>query len=109
MRSFCSAVLVLAGDDATIGDNPRGEEIAKPVFRLEDDPSRAEVTLRVHGSVRDAELPDLLVGDGRNPSALHERRTIGRPGVQQTEGRKVWGFLGDGECDEPETLGGWPV
>ncbi len=26
-------------------------------------------------------------------------------GIQQTAGRKVWGFLGDGECDEPETLG----
>ncbi len=23
----------------------------------------------------------------------------------KTEGRKVWAFLGDGECDEPETLG----
>ena len=26
-------------------------------------------------------------------------------GLAHTEGRKVWGFLGDGECDEPETLG----
>jgi pyruvate dehydrogenase E1 component len=26
-------------------------------------------------------------------------------GLQQTEGRKVWCFLGDGETDEPETLG----
>jgi len=26
-------------------------------------------------------------------------------GLAQTEGRKVWAFLGDGECDEPETLG----
>jgi len=26
-------------------------------------------------------------------------------GIQKTRGRKVWGFLGDGECDEPETLG----
>ena len=23
----------------------------------------------------------------------------------KTEGRKVWAFLGDGETDEPETLG----
>ena len=23
----------------------------------------------------------------------------------QTEGRKVWCYVGDGECDEPETLG----
>ena len=26
-------------------------------------------------------------------------------GLARTEGRKVWGFLGDGECDEPESLG----
>ncbi|WP_031435273.1 pyruvate dehydrogenase (acetyl-transferring), homodimeric type [Methylomarinum vadi] len=26
-------------------------------------------------------------------------------GLADTEGRKVWAFLGDGECDEPETLG----
>src|SRR5678810_1286773 len=26
-------------------------------------------------------------------------------GLAQTEGRKVWAFLGDGETDEPETLG----
>jgi pyruvate dehydrogenase E1 component len=26
-------------------------------------------------------------------------------GVANTEGRKVWAFLGDGECDEPESLG----
>ncbi len=26
-------------------------------------------------------------------------------GILDTSGRKVWAFLGDGECDEPETLG----
>jgi hypothetical protein len=26
-------------------------------------------------------------------------------GMAKTEGRKVWAFLGDGETDEPETLG----
>ncbi len=26
-------------------------------------------------------------------------------GLKDTRGRKVWAFLGDGECDEPETLG----
>ncbi len=26
-------------------------------------------------------------------------------GLSDTAARKVWGFLGDGECDEPETLG----
>jgi pyruvate dehydrogenase E1 component len=30
---------------------------------------------------------------------LHNR------GIADTEGRKVWCFLGDGECDEPESLG----
>ena len=26
-------------------------------------------------------------------------------GLAKTEGRRVWAFLGDGECDEPESLG----
>jgi pyruvate dehydrogenase E1 component len=26
-------------------------------------------------------------------------------GIRETRGRHVWAFLGDGECDEPETLG----
>lgn len=26
-------------------------------------------------------------------------------GIADTRGRRVWGFIGDGECDEPETLG----
>ena len=26
-------------------------------------------------------------------------------GIENTEGRKVWCFLGDGECDEPESMG----
>ena len=26
-------------------------------------------------------------------------------GIAHTEGRKVWAFVGDGECDEPESLG----
>jgi pyruvate dehydrogenase E1 component len=26
-------------------------------------------------------------------------------GIAQTAGRKVWAFLGDGETDEPESLG----
>jgi pyruvate dehydrogenase E1 component len=26
-------------------------------------------------------------------------------GIRNTKGQKVWAFLGDGECDEPETLG----
>ena len=30
---------------------------------------------------------------------LHDR------GLAQTDGVRVWAFLGDGECDEPESLG----
>lgn len=30
-------------------------------------------------------------------------------GLTQTQGRKVWAFLGDGEMDEPESVGALPV
>jgi pyruvate dehydrogenase E1 component len=32
-------------------------------------------------------------------------RYLEHRGLKQTNGQKVWCFLGDGECDEPETLG----
>jgi pyruvate dehydrogenase E1 component len=32
-------------------------------------------------------------------------RYLGNRGLAQTEGRKVWGFFGDGEMDEPESIG----
>ncbi|ABE36930.1 pyruvate dehydrogenase (acetyl-transferring), homodimeric type [Paraburkholderia xenovorans LB400] len=32
-------------------------------------------------------------------------RYLQNRGLAQTEGRKVWGFFGDGEMDEPESLG----
>ncbi len=32
-------------------------------------------------------------------------RYIEHRGLKKTAGQKVWAFLGDGECDEPETLG----
>ena len=32
-------------------------------------------------------------------------RYLEHRGLKQTGGQKVWCFLGDGECDEPETLG----
>jgi pyruvate dehydrogenase E1 component len=40
--------------------------------------------------------------------AIHQAnfmRYLGDRGLRNTEGRKVWAFLGDGETDEPETLG----
>ncbi|WP_227245370.1 alpha-ketoglutarate dehydrogenase [Paraburkholderia caribensis] len=32
-------------------------------------------------------------------------RYLQNRGLQRTEGRKVWGFFGDGEMDEPESIG----
>ncbi len=32
-------------------------------------------------------------------------RYLEHRGLKKTAGQKVWAFLGDGECDEPETLG----
>ncbi len=53
-------------------------------------------------------IPDRLDGprpaDGDLPGALHEV-PAGRAASPKTEGRKVWAFLGDGETDEPESLG----
>jgi pyruvate dehydrogenase E1 component len=40
--------------------------------------------------------------------AIHQAyfmRYLSDRGIRDTEGRKVWCFLGDGETDEPETLG----
>ena len=40
--------------------------------------------------------------------AIHQAnfmRYLDDRGLRNTEGRKVWAFLGDGETDEPETLG----
>ena len=40
--------------------------------------------------------------------AIHQAyfmRYLNDRGLRNTEGRKVWAFLGDGETDEPETLG----
>ena len=58
-------------------------------------------------------MPDFwqfpTVSMGLGPlTAIYQARFLryleGR-GLAKTEGRKVWGFLGDGECDEPESLG----
>ncbi len=43
--------------------------------------------------------PIMAIYQARFLKYLHNR------GILDTEGRKVWAFLGDGECDEPESLG----
>jgi pyruvate dehydrogenase E1 component len=43
--------------------------------------------------------PIMAIYQARFLKYLHDR------GILDTEGRKVWAFLGDGECDEPESLG----
>jgi pyruvate dehydrogenase E1 component len=43
--------------------------------------------------------PLMAIYQARFMRYLHDR------GVVNTEGRKVWAFLGDGEMDEPESLG----
>ena len=43
--------------------------------------------------------PLMAIYQARFLKYLHGR------GLAETEGRKVWAFLGDGECDEPESLG----
>ncbi len=43
--------------------------------------------------------PILAIYQARFMRYLHDR------GLQETSGRKVWAFLGDGETDEPESLG----
>ena len=73
--------------------------------------SRRQGHLVVSASVADAGLlavPDGVDGtgpaDGDLPGALHAStcRTAAWP---STEGRKVWCFCGDGEMDEPESMG----
>lgn len=47
--------------------------------------------------------PIMSVYQARFMRYLHDR------GIINTEGRKVWAFLGDGEMDEPESLGGLSI
>src|SRR5258708_21995131 len=58
-------------------------------------------------------MPDFwkfpTVSMGLGPlTAIYQARFLkyleGR-GLARTDNRKVWAFLGDGECDEPESLG----
>ncbi|MFQ5555583.1 MAG: pyruvate dehydrogenase (acetyl-transferring), homodimeric type, partial [Acidimicrobiia bacterium] len=53
------------------------------------------------------EFPTVSMGLGPINSIYHARflRYLHHRGLDDTTGSRVWGFLGDGECDEPETLG----
>ncbi|GFO71832.1 pyruvate dehydrogenase E1 component [Bathymodiolus japonicus methanotrophic gill symbiont] len=53
------------------------------------------------------QFPTVSMGLGPIMSIYQARfmRYMQSRGLAKTEGRKVWAFLGDGETDEPETLG----
>jgi pyruvate dehydrogenase E1 component len=53
------------------------------------------------------EFPTVSMGLGPINSIYHARfnRYLHNRKIDDTSGSRVWCFLGDGECDEPETLG----
>ncbi len=53
------------------------------------------------------EYPTVSMGLGPLTSIYHARfnRYLENRRIDDTSGTRVWCFLGDGECDEPETLG----
>jgi pyruvate dehydrogenase E1 component len=53
------------------------------------------------------EYPTVSMGLGPLNSIYHARflRYLHNRQIDDTSGSKVWCFIGDGECDEPETLG----
>jgi len=53
------------------------------------------------------QFPTVSMGLGPIMSIYHARfnRYLEHRGLKKPSGQKVWCFLGDGECDEPETLG----
>jgi len=53
------------------------------------------------------QFPTVSMGLGPLMAIYQARflKYLGGRGVAKTENRKVWAFLGDGECDEPESLG----
>ncbi|MFN3255071.1 MAG: pyruvate dehydrogenase (acetyl-transferring), homodimeric type [Ilumatobacter sp.] len=53
------------------------------------------------------EFPTVSMGLGPITSLYHARfnRYLHNRQIDDTSGSRVWAFLGDGECDEPETLG----
>jgi pyruvate dehydrogenase E1 component len=53
------------------------------------------------------QFPTVSLGIGAITSIYQARfmRYLQARGIAETDGRKVWAFLGDGEMDEPETMG----
>ena len=53
------------------------------------------------------QFPTVSLGIGAITSIYQARfmRYLAARGLTETEGRKVWAFIGDGEVDEPETMG----
>jgi pyruvate dehydrogenase E1 component len=53
------------------------------------------------------EFPTVSMGLGPITALYHARfnRYLENRQIDDTSGSRVWAFLGDGECDEPETLG----
>ena len=53
------------------------------------------------------EYPTVSMGLGPINSIYHARflKYLADRRIEDTSASRVWGFLGDGECDEPETLG----
>jgi len=53
------------------------------------------------------QFPTVCMGLGPMMAIYQARfmKYLGNRGILDTEGRKVWAFLGDGEMDEPESLG----
>jgi pyruvate dehydrogenase E1 component len=53
------------------------------------------------------EFPTVSMGLGPITALYHARfnRYLQNRQIDDTSGSRVWAFLGDGECDEPETLG----
>lgn len=53
------------------------------------------------------QFPTVSMGLGPLMAIYQARfmKYLGARGLAQTEGRKVWAFMGDGEMDEPESLG----
>ena len=53
------------------------------------------------------QFPTVSMGLGPLMAIYQARflKYLGGRGLANTENRKVWAFLGDGECDEPESLG----
>jgi pyruvate dehydrogenase E1 component len=53
------------------------------------------------------EFPTVSMGLGPIMDIYQARfnKYLSDRGIKDTSGRKVWAFLGDGECDEPESLG----